>query len=142
MCPPSSCQAGRRLRKVIRNPNHAAYNIGDIINSFPITCLPTKRIVASISMLECTSTSPELERVSACTLGINGERYAPYVETIIAIINPAIGPEIPTSNNVSLFIIKLRDIISAPNVGNPKTGIPGIKYGQLILSLCIFEATM
>jgi hypothetical protein len=33
-------------------------------------------------------------------------------------------------------------MMSAPKVGIPIIGMPGIKYGQLVLSLCHFAAIM
>ena len=48
-------------------------------------------------------------RPCAVTLSITGDVYAPNNETITAITNPAIGPAIAMSNNISLFIVILRD---------------------------------
>ena len=64
---------------------------------------------------------------SANILSITGDVNAPNTETMIAMIKPAIGPAIATSNKISRLIVNPLDWISAPNVGIPKTGTPGIK---------------
>ena len=46
---------------------------------------------------------------------------------MIAMIKPAIGPAIATSNKISRLIVNPLDWISAPNVGIPKPGTHGIK---------------
>jgi len=61
------------------------------------------------------------------TCSKTGAVYAPYIETTIAITNPAIGPAIATSNKISRLIVSPFDWINAPNVGIPITGNPGIK---------------
>ena len=72
-----------------------------------------------------------------CCMSVNsmiGNVYAPYNETMIAIISPAIGPAIATSNKISRLIVNPFDWISAPKVGtSPYIGIPGIKYGHVVL---------
>ena len=57
------------------------------------------------------------------------------------ISKPASGPAIATSNSICRLTVNPLDVITAPNVGMPYTGIPGIKYGQDVFSLCNLATT-
>ena len=77
---------------------------------------------------------------SAIWLSITGDVYAPNAATTIATTRPAIGPAIAISNKMSRFTVRPLDWMNAPNVGIPKTGTPGMKYGHVVLILCHFAA--
>ena len=66
--------------------------------------------------------------------------YTPNATTTIATTRPAIGPAIAISNNMSRLTVRPLDWMNAPNVGIPKIGTPGMKYGQVVLILCHFAA--
>ena len=144
ICPPSSCQAGSKFKNVIKNPSHAANKSGVINTSWPSPPFPNINRVIVIKSGSPLSHSINLtfsESPSIISLSITGAVYAPYIETITVIIKPAIGPAIATSYKISRLIVSPFAWINAPNVGIPKYGMPGIKYGQVVFSLWNFAAT-
>ena len=107
ICPPSSCHAGSKFKKVIRKPNHAANNIGDMITSvsFPPLSKISREIDIRIGIFIFVSCE-SLNNSPANSLLISGDVYAPKIQTIIAMTKPAIGPAIATSNKMSRLIVR------------------------------------
>ena len=101
-----------------------------MITSYPVPPFPNIAKLADISNDSPWFHSINLDssnNTSANSWSKIGAVYAPYIETIIVITNPAIGPAMATSNKISLLIVSPFDWMNAPNVGIPITGNPGIK---------------
>lgn len=142
MCPPSNCQAGKRLMKVMMKPSvYAKYRTE---NSGPSTTLFGEAAAPPL-------TSPRTKVVNMSTGTVGGGLLrgrgtmialaAATKATITVIANPATGPERPKSNSASRFTGGSADLITAPKVGR-NDGIPGMKYGHDDSILCFHDATL
>ena len=98
ICPPSNWPAGSKLMEVIRRPIHSANAIG--LRSRAAFDGRSKSIC---DIIEKRSDDPRpISPVATDSMVIISDVAIPMMDTGTATRNPAIGPEIPTSNNAFL----------------------------------------
>jgi len=123
---------------VIRSPTHPANAVEFILRAKPsgMVCIMFDNMIKRNELPRITSPEEKSD------IGTISEVAIPMAVTGIAMINPAKGPDIPTSNNAFLFGMGSLLEINAPNVPmlNPgKIGGMGIKNGRDVLIPCFFE---
>lgn len=136
--PPSSCPAGNKFIDVINKPIHPAKAIGLRFRANP----GSTEVNIFVNPMKSNELPSTVSPWTMLETGTISDVISPTMVTGMAMINPTIGPAIPTSNNAFLFGMGSLLEINAPNVPMLNPGIIGgigMKKGKDVIILCFFE---